>query len=100
MPVFDFKQVDVFAGSPLKGNPLAVVIGADGLSDERMAAFANWTNLSETIFLLQPTVAEAAYRVSIFQPNEKLPFDGHTKLGACVVWMACVGRTRGALLIK
>src|SRR3546814_21124204 len=100
MPVFDFKQVDVFAGSPLKGNPLAVVIGADGLSDERMAAFANWTNLSETIFLLQPTVAEADYRVRIFTPNEELPFAGHPTLGACRVWLACGCRLRGELIIQ
>ena len=54
MHLFDFKQVDVFSRVALKGNPLAVVFGADELSDERMASFARWTNLSETTFILEP----------------------------------------------
>jgi len=54
MASFDFKQLDVFSGVALKGNPLAVVLGADSLSDQQMADFANWTNLSETTFLIQP----------------------------------------------
>ena len=55
---FAFQQVDVFSSKPLLGNPLAVVIGADALSDEQMAAFASWTNLSETTFLLEPKSPE------------------------------------------
>ncbi len=74
MPIFDFKQVDVFASEPLKGNPLAVVIAADGLADDRMAAFARWTNLSETIFLLRPTTPRADYRVRIFTPARSAGF--------------------------
>ncbi|MBC8844957.1 PhzF family phenazine biosynthesis protein, partial [Escherichia coli] len=66
MSTFSFQQVDVFTGKRLKGNPLAVVIGADGLSDDAMASLANWTNLSETTFLLKPTTAEADYRLRIF----------------------------------
>ncbi len=87
MPSFSFQQVDVFASAPLKGNPLAVVIGADGLSDAAMAAFANWTNLSETTFLLKPTQAGADYRVRIFTPERELPFAGHPTLGSCQVWL-------------
>ena len=64
--VFAFQQVDVFSARPLLGNPLAVVIGADALSDERMAAFASWMNLSETTFLLKPKSPDADYRVRIF----------------------------------
>ena len=64
-----FTQVDVFTDRALLGNPLAVVHGADGLSDERMAAFARWTNLSETTFLLPPTEPGADYRVRIFTPT-------------------------------
>lgn len=94
MPVFDFKQVDVFSSEPLKGNPLAVVIAADGLADAQMAAFANWTNLSETIFLLQPTTPQADYRVRIFTPHGELPFAGHPTLGACAVWLASGGVAR------
>lgn len=100
MPTFDFKQVDVFASEPLKGNPLAVVIAADGLPDDRMAAFARWTNLSETIFLLRPTTPRADYRVRIFTPGGELPFAGHPTLGACAVWLASGGRARGDTIVQ
>ncbi|CDM23674.1 Phenazine biosynthesis protein PhzF [Castellaniella defragrans 65Phen] len=100
MPIFDFKQVDVFASEPLKGNPLAVVIGADGLDEARMAAFARWTNLSETIFLLRPTAPQADYRVRIFTPGGELPFAGHPTLGACAVWLAGGGRPRGDTIVQ
>ncbi|WP_372526270.1 PhzF family phenazine biosynthesis protein [Piscinibacter sp.] len=88
MSVFGFTQVDVFTDTPLRGNPLAVVHGADALSDERMQAFARWTNLSETSFLLQPTSTEADYRVRIFTPGGELPFAGHPTLGSCHAWLA------------
>lgn len=83
-----FQQVDVFSAEPLKGNPLAVVCDADDLTDEQMAAFANWTNLSETTFLLKPTSPDADYRVRIFTPYEELPFAGHPTLGTCHVWLS------------
>lgn len=76
-----FKQVDVFTGVALKGNPLAVVLNADGLSDEQMHAIARWTNLSETTFALAPTSPEADYRVRIFSPGTEMPFAGHPTLG-------------------
>ncbi|MFC7608576.1 PhzF family phenazine biosynthesis protein [Teichococcus aestuarii] len=95
MPILDFQQVDVFSATPLKGNPLAVVLGADGLSDAQMAAFANWTNLSETTFLLRPTLPEADYRVRIFTPERELPFAGHPTLGSCHARLAAGGRPRG-----
>ncbi len=87
MPSFAFRQVDVFTSEPLKGNPLAVVLGADGLSDAEMAAFANWTNLSETTFLLRPANPAAHYRLRIFTPWNELPFAGHPTLGTCHVWL-------------
>jgi PhzF family phenazine biosynthesis protein len=87
MPSFDFQQVDVFTLEPLRGNPLAVVVGADSLTDVQMAAFANWTNLSETTFLLRPTSDAADYRVRIFTPQRELPFAGYPTLGACHVWL-------------
>ncbi len=86
-----FHQVDVFASQPLRGNPLAVVTEADDLTEEQMAAFANWTNLSETTFLLRPTMAGADYRVRIFTPRRELPFAGHPTLGSCHVWLASGG---------
>jgi PhzF family phenazine biosynthesis protein len=88
MPTFPFQQVDVFSSQPMLGNPLAVVIGADALSDADMQAFANWTNLSETTFLLQPTDPKAHYRVRIFTPSQELPFAGHPTLGSAHVWLS------------
>ncbi|MGA1438851.1 MAG: PhzF family phenazine biosynthesis protein [Ilumatobacteraceae bacterium] len=86
-----FAQVDVFTEVPYRGNPLAVVVDADGLSDEAMARFANWTNLSETTFLLPPTTPDADYRVRIFTVDGELPFAGHPTLGSCRVWLDHVG---------
>src|SRR6218665_1624167 len=88
MPTFSFQQVDVFSREPMRGNPLAVVIGADGVSDGEMQAFANWTNLSETTFLLAPTDPAASYRVRIFTPSQELPFAGHPTLGSAHVWLS------------
>ncbi|WP_038901612.1 PhzF family phenazine biosynthesis protein [Dickeya dadantii] len=76
-----FKQVDVFSHHPAKGNPLAVILDADGLSDEQMQAIARWTNLSETTFVLPPDDPLADYRVRIFTPSGELPFAGHPTLG-------------------
>ncbi len=86
-----FHQVDVFTAVPLRGNPLAVVHAAQGLEDATMAAFARWTNLSETTFLLPPTDAAADYRVRIFTPGGELPFAGHPTLGSCWAWLAAGG---------
>ena len=76
-----FRQVDVFTAAPYKGNPVAVVLDAEGLSDAEMQAFANWTNLSETTFVLPATDPAADYRVRIFTPKAELPFAGHPTLG-------------------
>lgn len=76
-----FAQVDVFTSVPTKGNPVAVVLEGEGLSDAEMQAFAHWTNLSETTFVLPPTEAGADYRVRIFTPQSELPFAGHPTLG-------------------
>lgn len=97
---FSFAQIDVFTAVPYKGNPLAVVHGADGLSDAQMAAFANWTNLSETAFLLQPTDNAADYRVRIFTPTDELPFAGHPTLGACHAWLAAGGKPKGTEIVQ
>ena len=83
-----FQQVDVFTAVAFKGNPLAVVGQADGLSEQQMAAIASWTNLSETTFLSRPTDPRADYRVRIFTPQRELPFAGHPTLGSCHVWLA------------
>ncbi|EGJ10859.1 MULTISPECIES: PhzF family phenazine biosynthesis protein [Rubrivivax] len=91
-----FHQVDVFAAEATQGNPLAVVHDADGLDDTQMAAFARWTNLSETTFLLPPTEPGADYRVRIFTPGGELPFAGHPTLGSAWAWRAAGGTPREA----
>ncbi|KIE49771.1 MAG: phenazine biosynthesis protein PhzF, partial [marine actinobacterium MedAcidi-G1] len=70
-----FKQVDVFTTIPYHGNPVAVVMDGDDLSTEEMQRFARWTNLSETTFLLRPTV----------------PFAGHPTIGTCHAWLEAGG---------
>lgn len=89
-----FHQVDVFTDTPYKGNPLAVVHDAQSLSDAQMASFANWTNLSETTFLLPPADPAADYRVRIFTPGGELPFAGHPTLGSCAAWLQAGGAPR------
>jgi len=86
-----FSQVDVFSAEPLLGNPVAVVHDADGLSDDQMAAFARWTNLSETTFLLAPTQPGADYRLRIWTPGGELPFAGHPTLGSAHAWLEAGG---------
>jgi len=76
-----FKQVDVFTSEPMRGNPLAVVFDAEGLTSAQMQHIAAWTNLSETTFVLPPTQAGADYRIRIFTPRSELPFAGHPSVG-------------------
>jgi predicted PhzF superfamily epimerase YddE/YHI9 len=83
-----FVQVDVFAETPYFGNPVAVVLDADGVTPEEMQRLARWTNLSETTFVLPPTHSEADYRVRIFTPSGELPFAGHPTLGTCHAWLS------------
>jgi PhzF family phenazine biosynthesis protein len=77
-----YKVVDVFTFRPLLGNPVAVVMDAEGLTADAMQAVARWTNLSETTFVLPPTTADADYRLRIFTPRSELPFAGHPTLGS------------------
>ncbi len=104
---YQFRQVDVFTDIPYFGNPVAVVLGADGLSPdglspdglstdglstERMQLFARWTNLSETTFVQAPRAAGADYLVRIFTPTSELPFAGHPTLGTCHAWLEAGGQ--------
>lgn len=96
-----FTQVDVFTDRFMLGNPVAVVHGADELSDEQLAAFARWTNLSETTFLLTATDPAADYRLRIFTTSRELPFAGHPTLGSARAWLAAGGRPRdGGQLVQ
>ena len=91
-----FAQVDVFTKVPLLGNPVAVVLDADGLSEAAMQAFARWTQLSETTFVLPASAAARAqgadYQLRIFTPGGELPFAGHPTLGSCHAWLAHGGQ--------
>jgi PhzF family phenazine biosynthesis protein len=81
------STVDVFTATPYAGNPVAVVLDAEGLSGEDMQRFARWMNLSETTFVLPPAAGGADYRVRIFTPVRELPFAGHPTLGTCHAWL-------------
>lgn len=95
-----FRQVDVFSAEPWLGNPLAVVHDADDLSDEQMARFARWTNLSETTFLCAPTDPAADYRVRIWTTTGELPFAGHPTIGSAHAWLEAGGAPRGELVVQ
>lgn len=97
---FTFSQLDVFTTRAGYGNPLAVVHGAAALDAARMQHFANWTNLSETSFLLPPDSPEADYKVRIFTPHLELPFAGHPTLGSCHAWLAAGGAPKGAFIVQ
>ena len=91
-----FQQVDVFTATPYLGNPVAVVLRGEALSDAQMQQFARWTNLSETTFVLPPTDTQADYRLRIFTPHRELPFAGHPTLGSCHAWLAEGGQPQNA----
>jgi PhzF family phenazine biosynthesis protein len=89
-----FSQVDVFGSGPCSGNPVAVVLDAEGVGDEELQRFARWTNLAETTFVLPPTRPDADYKVRIFTPVLELPFAGHPTLGTCHAWLRGGGEAR------
>src|SRR5688572_18563941 len=96
-----FRQVDVFTAGPYRGNPLAVVLDGTGLTTDGMHRFANWTNLSETTFVVPPTEPTADYLVRIFTPTTELPFAGHPTLGTCRAWLDGGGRpARSDLIVQ
>ena len=94
-----YLQLDVFAGHPGDGNPLAVVLDAEGLDDAAMQAIAKWTRLPETTFVFPPTVPGASYRVRMFSPRREVPFAGHPSVGtAHAVMEAGLAAPRDGLL--
>lgn len=94
-----FSQVDVFTTVPYRGNPVAVVHDGSGLDAAAMLRFAQWTNLSETTFLLPPTDPASDYRVRIFTPISEVPFAGHPTLGTCHAWLEAGGGPRDPEMI-
>ena len=96
-----YLQCDVFADRPGAGNPLAVVLDADGLDDETMQAIARWTRLPETTFVLPPASPEASYGIRIFSPRREVPFAGHPSVGtAHAVLEAGIAAPRDGLLVQ
>ena len=87
----EFRQVDVFGSDPFTGNPVAVVLDAEGLSDDQMRRFSVWSNLSECTFVLPPTLPGADYRVRILSLEHELPFAGHPTLGTARAWIDAGG---------
>jgi PhzF family phenazine biosynthesis protein len=95
-----FRQVDVFGSGPLTGNPVAVVHDAEDLDDAQLQLFAQWTNLSETTYLLPPTQPDADYRLRIFTPSRELPFAGHPTLGSAHAWLEAGGTPQSDHLVQ
>ncbi|MGF6118572.1 PhzF family phenazine biosynthesis protein [Janthinobacterium lividum] len=95
-----FRQVDVFSAVPFLGNPLAVVLDANGLDDAQMQAIARWTGLSETTFVLAPRDPAADYRVRIFSPEMEFPFAGHPTLGTAHALLDAGMQPRGAGIVQ
>ena len=82
-----FIQCDVFSPVPTQGNGLAVIVEAEGLSDEQFRLFAAWTNLAETTFILPSEDPIADYKLRIFTPSREMLFAGHPTLGSCAAWL-------------
>ncbi|WP_047129053.1 PhzF family phenazine biosynthesis protein [Xanthomonas arboricola] len=76
-----FLQLDVFSARPGSGNPLAVVLDAQGLDDAAMQAIARWTKLPETTFVFAAPDAHSSYRLRMFSPQKEVPFAGHPSVG-------------------
>lgn len=95
-----FAQIDVFSPELARGNPVLVVLDATGLDDATMQRLANWTNLSETAFVVPSAETSADYRIRIFTPSGELPFAGHPTLGAAHAWMQSNGTQDRAQVIQ
>ena len=101
MPDRRYLQLDVFADRPGAGNPLGVVLDADGLDDEDMQAIARWTRLPETTFVFPAPTPEASYGIRIFSPRREVPFAGHPSVGtAHAVLQAGLATPRDGLLVQ
>lgn len=101
MAVLRYLQLDVFAPRPGTGNPLGVILDADGLSRGQMQALAAWLNLSETVFFLHSSAPGADYHIRIFTPTRELAFAGHPSVGAAWAAVTCgVAMPRGGALLQ
>jgi PhzF family phenazine biosynthesis protein len=101
MQDFRYLQLDVFSARTGGGNPLGVVVDAASWTDERMQAFASWTGLVETTFVLPPASPDASYRLRIFTPSREIPFAGHPTIGSAhAVLQTGVAKARNGRLIQ
>jgi PhzF family phenazine biosynthesis protein len=101
MPARRYLQLDVFANRPGAGNPLAVVLDAQGLDETTMQAIARWTRLPETTFVFPATSPTASYGIRIFSPRREVPFAGHPSVGtAHAVLEAGLATPREGLLVQ
>jgi trans-2,3-dihydro-3-hydroxyanthranilate isomerase len=89
-----FVTVDVFTGTQFAGNPLGVVLNAEGLSGGQMQAMAAEFNLAETTFVLPPKDPANAAEVRIFTPRFEMPFAGHPNVGTAFA-LARAGKSYG-----
>ncbi|KAF1711162.1 phenazine biosynthesis protein PhzF family [Pseudoxanthomonas kalamensis DSM 18571] len=96
-----FLQLDVFSPYPGAGNPLAVVLEAEGLDDAAMQAIARWTGLPETTFVFPASDPQADYRLRMFAPQKEVPFAGHPSVGtAHAVLEAGLAAPRDGVLMQ
>jgi PhzF family phenazine biosynthesis protein len=96
-----FLQLDVFSPYPGAGNPLAVVLDAEGLDDVAMQAIARWTRLPETTFVFAPQAPGASYGIRMFSPQKEVPFAGHPSVGtAHAVLEAGLAAPRDGILVQ
>ncbi|WP_411033532.1 PhzF family phenazine biosynthesis protein [Shinella sp. BYT-45] len=86
-----FHTLDVFTRTRFGGNPLAVVLDADHLTDAQMQAIAREFNYSETTFVLSPEDDRHTAHVRIFTPAVEVPFAGHPNVGTAYVLATAEG---------
>lgn len=98
-----FHTLDVFTTTRFGGNPLAVVLEADGLDGARMQAIAREFNLSETVFVLKPQSPNHSARIRIFTPKSEIPFAGHPTIGSAILLAELratnLGGSRDAIIV-
>lgn len=96
-----YMQLDVFASEPGDGNPLAVVLDAQGLDAAAMQAIARWTRLPETTFVFPAPTATSSHGIRIFSPRREVPFAGHPSVGtAHAVLESGIATPRDGLLVQ
>jgi trans-2,3-dihydro-3-hydroxyanthranilate isomerase len=98
--MLDYHILDVFTDRAFAGNPLAVVLGADGLGTAQMLRLAREFNLSETIFVQAPQNPAHRARVRIFFPTAEIPFAGHPTIGCAILLAALDGMAEGELVLE